>query len=134
MTQPRRVIAGLCAPLLACILLTSCFSTGSFGLVSSIESNPGDLLTQQHAIHEVGPAKGRACRVFLLAIIPFGNSTLSRAMSKALQESGGDALMNVTTTTSLYGFAPLFNVFSFTCTSIQGTAVKFEVVQNEGRE
>jgi hypothetical protein len=55
-------------------------------------------------------------------------------MSKALQESGGDALMNVTTSSSLYGFAPLFNVFSFTCTSIRGTAVKFEVVRGEGRE
>jgi hypothetical protein len=130
MTQARRAIAYLCATLLACISLTSCFSSGTLGLASSFRSDPGDLLTNPHVFREVGPAEGRACRYFVLAIIPFGNSTFSRAMEKALQESGGDALLNVTTTSSLYGFVPYFNILSFTCTSIQGTAIKFEAIRN----
>jgi hypothetical protein len=27
---------------------------------------------------------------------------------------------------SLYGFIPLYNIYSFTCTTVQGTAVKFQ--------
>jgi hypothetical protein len=43
-----------------------------------------------------------------------------------LASSGGDALVNVSTATSLYGFVPVYNVFSFTCTTVKGTAIKFE--------
>ena len=129
MTKIRRAIVNLYASLLACILLTSCVSTGSLGLVSSSGANPGDLLTHPHVYRELGPAEGRACRYFVLAIIPFGDSTIARALSKALQESGGDALLNVTVSTGLYGFVPIFNVLSFTCTTIQGTAIKFEAIR-----
>lgn len=134
MTTTRRTIVSICASLLACILLTSCVSTGSLGLVSSSGADPGDLLTYPHAYREIGPADGRACRFFVLAIIPFGNSTISRALSKALQESGGDALLNVTISSSLYGFVPIYNVLSFTCTTIQGTAIEFEAIQDEPQE
>ena len=133
MTQTRRVIASFCASLLIGISLTSCVSTGSLGLVSSSGADPGNLLTRPHAYRELGPAEGRGCRFFLLAIIPFGNSTISRVMNKALQESGGDALLNVSTSSSLYGFVPFFNVLSFTCTSIQGTAIQFEAIPYESK-
>ncbi len=45
-------------------------------------------------------------------------------MEKALTLSGGDALLNVSVTTSLYGFAPLYNVISLTCTTASGVAVE----------
>jgi hypothetical protein len=93
--------------------------------------NPGDLLTNPHTYRELGPANGKACRFFVLAIIPFGNSTISRALTNALQDSGGDALLNVTTSSSLYGFVPIYNILSFTCTSIQGTAIQFGPAREE---
>ena len=129
MTKNRRAIVSIYAAFLACILLTSCVSTGSFGLVSSSGADPGDLLTHPHSYRELGPAEGRACRFFVLAIIPFGNSTISRALDKALRESGGDALLNVTISSGLYGFVPIYNVLSFTCTTVQGTAIKFGAIR-----
>ena len=63
---------------------------------------------------------------FLLGIIPWGDSTVATAMDKALAENGGDALINVSVTTSLYGFVPIYNVFAFTCTTVEGIAIKFE--------
>jgi bacteriorhodopsin len=44
----------------------------------------------------------------------------------ALVQRGGDALLNVSVETSLYGFIPIYNVYSFTCTTVRGIAVKFE--------
>lgn len=80
------------------------------------------------AFEELGPAEGRACRHFVLAIIPFGNSAFSTAVEEALGQKGGDALINVTVTSSLYGFIPIYNVYTFTCTSVQGVAVRFKPI------
>ena len=74
----------------------------------------------------VGSVEASACRYFVLAIIPFGDSTFSTAVENALKESDADVLLNVSTSSSLYGFVPLYNLFSFTCTSVQGTAVKID--------
>jgi hypothetical protein len=65
---------------------------------------------------------------FLIAVIPFGDSTFSSAVDEALAQRGGDALLNVTVSSSLYGFVPIYNVYSFTCTSVQGVAVKFKPI------
>jgi hypothetical protein len=46
-------------------------------------------------------------------------------VEKALDEKGGDALINVTVSTSLYGFVLIYNIYSFTCTTVNGIAVKF---------
>jgi hypothetical protein len=54
---------------------------------------------------------------FVIAVIPFGDSTFSKAVDDALASRGGDALINVTVSSSLYGFVPIYNVYSFTCTS-----------------
>jgi hypothetical protein len=35
-------------------------------------------------------------------------------------------LINVTTSSSLYGFIPVYNILSFTCTTVKGIAVKFQ--------
>jgi hypothetical protein len=40
------------------------------------------------------------------AIIPWGESDFGAAVDKALVERGGDALLNMTVETSLYGFIP----------------------------
>jgi hypothetical protein len=58
-------------------------------------------------------------------VVPWGNSDIQKAVDEALHTSGGDALVNVTTATSLYGIFPIYNLFSFTCTTVKGTAVKF---------
>jgi hypothetical protein len=47
-------------------------------------------------------------------------------MDKALSGTGGDALLNTSVSTSLYGFVPVYSIFSFTCTRVNGIAIKFD--------
>jgi hypothetical protein len=112
--------------LLAVFVLAGCTSTGNLGMVVKSTLNPGALLTNRTNFREIGPAEGEACRYFLLGAIPYGNSDVSAAVDDALQHSGADALLNVTTSSSLYGFIPIYNVFAYTCTEVKGIAVKFE--------
>jgi len=112
---------------LAMILsFASCTSTGNLGMVSRSVADPGSLLTSSQQYKVIGPAKGKACRYFLLGVIPWGDSTLKTAVDNALAESGGDALINLSVSSSLYGFVPIYNVFCFTCTTVDGIAIKFE--------
>lgn len=111
------------AALLMVLILPGCVSTGNLGLVVRSMASPADLLTESHSFRQLGPAEGRACRFFVVAIVPFGDSTVSAAVDDALQKSGGDALVNVSTSSSLYGFIPIYNVLSFTCTTVRGTAI-----------
>ena len=108
------------------LLFASCTSTGNLGMVSKSVAEPGSLLTSSQQYKVIGPAKGKVCRYFLLGIIPWGDSTIKTAVDKALAESGGDALINLSVTSSLYGFVPIYNVFCFTCTTVEGIAIKFE--------
>ena len=112
--------------LMAAISLTGCVSVGSLGVITKSSVDPASVLGKSRSFKELGPAEGQACRYFALAVIPWGNSDIQTAVDRALQPSEGDALVNVTTSTSLYGFVPIYNVFSFTCTSVKGTAVKLE--------
>lgn len=113
--------------LLACgLLFAGCTSVGSLGIIAKSSADPLELLKQGHKVEALGPAQGRACRYFLLAVVPWGNSDIQAAVDDALAKSGGDALINVSTSTSLYGFIPIYNVFSFTCTTVIGTAVKIQ--------
>lgn len=105
--------------------LAGCVSVGNLGLVTKSGLNPISILQTETKFQELGPTKARACRHFLLAVIPWGDSDIQTAVDKALAKSGGDALVNVTTSSSLYGFIPYFNVYSITCTTVQGTAIKF---------
>lgn len=107
-------------------LASGCTSTGTLGIVTKSSANPAALLQSAQGFEELGLTFGRACRHFVLAIIPFGNSNLEEAVNDALEKTGGDALVNVTTSSSLYGFFPFYNVYSFTCTSVRGTAIKFK--------
>ena len=116
---------GLFAAAVATTVLAACTSVGQIGLMTRPSADAGELLRGAHPYREIGPTKGTACRYFLAAVVPWGDSTASEAFERALQKSGGDALLNVTVYSSLYGFIPIYNVFSFTCTSVVGTAISF---------
>jgi hypothetical protein len=87
---------------------------------------PGALLRNSQSYKELGLVEGEACRFFFLAILPWGDSSFSTAVDQALGTVGGDALMNVSVSSSLYGFIPIYNIFTYTCTNIRGIAIKFE--------
>jgi hypothetical protein len=113
--------------LFALALLTAgCTSTQNLGMMTRQVGSPGAMLSNPTPYTELGSAEGRACRYFVLAVVPFGDSTPTAAMEKALEQSGGDALLNVSATTGLYGFFPIYNVFSFTCTTVRGIAIQFD--------
>lgn len=107
-------------------LFFACSSTGNLGMVTKSTADPGDIIKTGRQYKEVGPARGEACRYILLGIIPWGDSTATKAVSNALEQNGGDALINISVTSSLYTFVPIYNVFCFTCTSVEGIAIKFE--------
>ena len=112
--------------MLMTLVVTGCSSSGTLGIVTRSSANAGELLKSGRGYQDLGPVEGSACRHFVLAIIPWGDSAFSTAVENALQQKGGDALINVTVTSSLYGFIPIYNVYSFTCTEVKGIAVKFQ--------
>jgi len=120
-----RLLALTLAPLLP-FVFAACTSVGNLGIVTRASANNAEMLRSGVVFEELGPAEGTACRHFVIALVPFGNSSFSKAVEKALAEKGGDALINVTVTSSLYGFVPIYNVYSFTCTTVNGIAVKFK--------
>jgi hypothetical protein len=108
------------------MLCAGCTSVGTVGMVTKNMADPGALLRNGQPYKELGTAEGEACRFFILGAVPLGNSAFSTAVDEALENSRGDALLNVAVTSSLYGFLPIYNIFSYTCTSVRGTAIKFE--------
>ena len=112
--------------LLSCVILTGCSSTGNLGIVSKPSADNAERLRSGVKFEELGPVEGSSCRHFVLAVIPFGDGSFSKAVEDALSSRGGDALINVTVTNSLYGFIPIYNVYTFTCTSVSGIAVKYK--------
>jgi len=112
--------------LLVVMALTGCSSSGNLGMIVKSTADPGALLTNKTSFREIGPADGEACRFFILAVLPFGSSDVAAAVDEALLKSGGDALLNVSVSSSLYGFIPIYNIFSYTCTNVKGIAIKFE--------
>lgn len=112
--------------LLSCVLLTGCSSTGNLGIVTKPSADNAERLRSGVKFEELGPVEGSSCRHFVLAVIPFGDGSFSKAVEDALSSRGGDALINVTVTNSLYGFIPIYNVYTFTCTSVSGIAVKYK--------
>jgi len=108
------------------ILLAGCSSSGTLGIVTRSSADPAALLKSGRTFQELGSVEGQACRHFVLAIIPWGQGDFAHAVDQALEQKGGDALLNVSVETSLYGFIPIYNVYSFTCTTVKGIAIKFE--------
>lgn len=112
--------------LLVVMVLTGCSSSGNLGMIVKSTADPAALLTNKTTFRELGPTDGEACRFFILAVLPFGKSDVGAAVDEALNKSGGDALLNVSVSSSLYGFIPIYNIFSYTCTNVKGVAIKFE--------
>ena len=112
--------------LLVVVGLCGCSSSGNLGMIVKSTADPAALLANKTSFREIGPADGEACRFFMLAILPFGKSDVATAVDEALTKSGGDALLNVSVSSSLYGFVPIYNIFTYTCTNVKGIAVKFE--------
>lgn len=108
------------------LLLSGCSSTGTLGLVTKSSADPGAYLRNPTAFKEIGRAEGESCRMLLLGVLPGGNGTMPAAVDDALAKAGGDALINVSVSTSLYGFIPIYNVFSYSCTNVKGIAIKFD--------
>jgi hypothetical protein len=106
------------------LFIASCSSTGNLGMVTKSQVNPSSLLSSPHSFKEIGLVNGHACRFFLLGVAPWGDSTFSQAIDNAL-ENGGDALINISVTSSLYGFVPIYNIFCYTCTEVEGIAIEF---------
>jgi len=111
---------GIATLIAAALLLGGCSSTGNLGLATKSMADPGSLITNAGRYKEIGPATGSACRYIAIGIIPWGDSTVTKAVGNALEQTGGDALINVSVTSSLYTFVPIYNVFCFTCTSVEG--------------
>jgi hypothetical protein len=125
----RRISRISCAVFFA-FFLGGCSSVGSLGMISDSKTEtdlgPRDL----HAYHRVGEEiVGTACRHFILGILPIGDSDLETAMKDAFKKNPklkADGLIHVTTQSTLYGFFPLYNVYTVTCTTIRGIPVRFD--------
>jgi hypothetical protein len=112
--------------LLTAVLLFGCSSVGTLGMVTKSTGDPGAMLRNAQPYKDLGPVEGSSCRFFLLGVVPWGNGTLSTAVDDALSKVGGDALINVAVSNSLYGFVPIYHLFAFTCTNVKGIAIKLE--------
>jgi len=111
--------------LLTLVVVSGCTSVGTLGIITRSTGDPGAMLRNAQPYKELGRVEGEACRFFLLGVMPWGDATLSKAADIALDKVGGDALINVTVSNSLYGFLPVYNIFTYTCTGVKGIAVKF---------
>lgn len=111
--------------MVATTTLVGCTSVGQVGILAGPSGDPGSLLTEARPYEEIAHTEGKACRYFALGIIPWGDSTVSTAMDNALSGTGGDAMINVSVESNLYGFIPIYNVFSFACTTVRGMAIRF---------
>ena len=107
-------------------ILAGCSSHGTLGIIAKPMLDAGGLLKAGKSYKELGPVEGQKCRHFILAIIPFGDGDLAHAVEEALAPKEGDAILNADVETSLYGFIPIYNVYSFTCTTVKGIAIKFD--------
>ena len=108
------------------VSLSACTSVAQVGVMIGPSGDPGSIISEARSYSEIGPVEGEACRYFLLGIIPWGDSTVAAAMDQALSANGGDAIINASVETSLYGFVPIYNVFAHTCTKVRGIAIKFD--------
>lgn len=109
----------------SCALLVGCSSSGTLGIIGKPLADPAGLLRSGRAFQELGYVEGQQCRHFVLAIIPWGESDVAHVVEEALAQRGGDAIINANVETSLYGFFPIYNVYTFTCTTVKGIAIKF---------
>ena len=108
------------------LAIAGCTSVGQVGMMTPPTANVGAIINEARTYTEIGPVEGEACRYFALGVVPWGNSTSTKAMENALAGTGGDAIINASVETSLYGFIPIYNAFAYTCTTVRGIAIKLE--------
>jgi hypothetical protein len=120
------MLSKLIAGAVTVVGLSACTSVAQVGILTGPSGDPGSIISEARSYSEIGPVEGKACRYFLLGIIPWGDSTPSAAMDDAIGFSGGDAIINASVETSLYGFVPIYNAFAYTCTTVRGIAIKFD--------
>lgn len=108
------------------LALAGCTSVGQVGMMTPPTANVGAIINEARSYTEIGPVEGEACRYFALGVAPWGNSTSTNAMENALTGTGGDAIINASVETSLYGFIPIYNLFTYTCTTVRGIAISFD--------
>jgi hypothetical protein len=98
-------------------------------MIAKDSGNVQILLSRGQAYEEHGVVKGSACHYHVL-LIPFGRSDISVALDDALAESRSDALIGVTTGKWYAGLPlPLIrSLFDVSCTTVTGTAIKFQDV------
>ena len=70
------------------VTVVGCTSVGHLVIVTRASANNADRLKSGVEFEELGPAEGSACRHFLVAVIPFGDSTFSSAVEDALAQRG----------------------------------------------
>jgi hypothetical protein len=95
-------------------------------MMTAPTANVGAIISEARSYAELGPVEGQACRYFALGVAPWGDSTSAKAMENALAPVGGDAIINASVETSLYGFIPIYNLFAYTCTTVRGIAIKLD--------
>ena len=124
-SQFRTKLLSLIILFIAAVTITGCTSVGSVGLMVRSAANPLDL-ARTGSFRELGFVEATDCRYLIIGVLPLGNADPGHVLDKALASKGADALLNVSTSNSHFGFVPIYNVFSITCTSLKGTAIKFE--------
>jgi hypothetical protein len=113
--------------------LCGCTTVGTLGIVSKSSIEAPTMLREGRPFTVVGPAQSESCRYILFGVFPTGSGDMQTATDLALRSvGGGDALLNVTTETSLYSFIPIYNVFAESCIVVKGTAIKFESAPPKG--
>src|SRR5688500_10941324 len=101
--------------LLATLSLSGCTSVGHLAMVAKSRADMDKLVANGSSHKIVGIVNGVACRQFLFALLPLGDAGIQQATDNALKKVDGDALLDVTITTSLYTYIPVFNIYSHTC-------------------
>jgi hypothetical protein len=100
-------------------------------MIAKDSGNIQNLLSRGQAYEEHGLVKGRACHYDVL-FFPFGRADISAALDDALAESRSDALI-VVITGKWYAGLPLpliRSLFAVSCTTVTGTAIKFQNVSS----
>jgi len=112
--------------LLIAAAMTGCTTVGSLGVVAKSSGDVGAMLRSGRSYKELGMTEGKACKQFILGAIPAGDGDLQVAVDRALEHvGGGDALINVTTINCMYGFIPIYNVYTVSCNTVKGMAIRF---------
>lgn len=113
--------------LITLITLAACSTSGQLGMITKRDVDATSLRKSRQAHQTLGPAEGKACHV-LVWNIPFGDSDISKAVEHALRNSGGEALIRVTTSKSYWGLPTFYFpvvIFEYSCSTVRGTAVTF---------